>query len=332
MVELLTTTQDRLDTIGIRPAESLGQHFLIDQGALDTIVDQVRPGSTIIEVGVGLGTLTEAIAPKAGSLIGIEIDKRFADTLLELRTQFPNTKFLLQDALTVNLKKHIEPDNTQIFANLPFHITEPFLTRLIDLPILNAVLILGEKAAEELTASAESAAYGRMSLLAQTFFTVTREATIPKQGFYPVPRTDAAIVTLTPKHLSDITANKASAIFAQIFRDSPKHSPVINSIKDAIMTLNNVDTSKLEKKQHYHQRNRAAMRRQLRELVDNYNTTGEYATEDTGRRKSVFSQEQAFAIISEMGIPEDLLKKPFTALYNSQLRELARAITSYYAQ
>lgn len=332
MAELLAKTQDALRTIGIQPAESLGQHFLIDQNALRTIVDQVNIGSSIIEVGVGLGTLTEAVAPKATSVVGIEIDKRFTDQLLALKAALPNTSFLLQDALTVNMQRYIEPDNTQVFANLPFHITEPFLTRLIDLPITNAVLILGEKAAEELAASAENSAYGRMSLLAQTFFSVERIADIPKQGFYPIPRTDAAIVVLTPKHPADIKASKTSAIFAQIFRDSTKHNPVINSIKDAIMELNSGDVSKLEGKQEHHQKERSSIRRELRELVDNYNATGEFLSDDTNRQRSVFSQEQAFEIIHQMGIPDNLLKKPFMSLYNSELRELARAITEYYNQ
>lgn len=327
--------KNRLTEQELELSERLGQHFLIDGRIVESLVNLTSPGAKVIEVGSGIGHVTEQIARRAGSVVGIEIDRRFKPELEEVQTRNPNINFVISDALNVSLKSLIDKDGeTQVIANIPFHITEPFLRKLIDLPITNAVLIVGDNIAKVLQESEDSLAFGKMSLLGQTFFDIREEARIPKDSFYPPPRTESSVLVLDPRERDEISRNPALHIFASLFRKEGKFDLVKNDIKQAIVEASENAGRTLSKKEK-NKRARSNARQELRRLqtdfnsIDNVVLTGD--KEDTqSRRHIVLSQAQANQVIEKMGIPESVLNKPFFRLDNHDIRELTAAVRGYY--
>ncbi|MBU0570364.1 methyltransferase domain-containing protein [Patescibacteria group bacterium] len=146
--------RSKLEQENIFLTERLGQHMLIDGRILDMVVNQVSEGSNVLEVGSGPGNLTKRIASRAKKVVGIEIDPKFQPLLNEIESAHPNVEIVYGDVLSVNfgkiIKSRSEETVWQIVSNLPFHISEPFLSQIADLPIENAILIVGEQLANRM--------------------------------------------------------------------------------------------------------------------------------------------------------------------------------------
>ena len=144
----------RLKEKDIFLSERLGQHILVDEDVLNIFANQVDLGSNVLEIGSGPGNFTEKIAGRANRIVGIEIDRKFQPFLDEIQSVCSNVKIIYKDAMTVDFKKIVKGDflreEWQIASNLPFHISEPFLTKIADLPIKDAFLIVGDQLARKM--------------------------------------------------------------------------------------------------------------------------------------------------------------------------------------
>ncbi len=317
----------KLDEMGVHASESLGQHFLIEDSYINTLASHVVRGATVVEIGSGPGNLTEALASKAGHVVGIEIDKKFQPFLEEVQRQHKNVQIVYGDALKTNLSR-FKPllGEMQIVASLPFHITEPFLEQLTSLPIEGATLILGDEVTHEVQQTPDSLNFGKLSLLAQTFFDINIAASIPRQAFFPQPRTDANIVNFHTKSKKEISRSRSNAIFARLFRTARKNSPIINEIKQAVVDFGTGGTTL--GKQEFHQKNRSTVRRELKAMLQTGDYTGN--SQHSKRDGVVLSQSHALDLIGRMGLPEDLLRRPFSTLDNQDIRQLTTAVRAHF--
>ncbi len=326
----------QLEAEGIDLSERLGQHFLIDEGVINVLAATVIEGSKVIEVGSGIGHVTEALAQRASSVIGIEIDKRFQPILGGIQEKNPRIRFIFSDALRVQFGSLIGRDEVaQIVANLPFHIIEPFMHKLIDLPISSAVLMLGDNVAREFQESETSMNFGKLSLLGQTFFDSRVLAQVPKEAFYPQPRTDAVVIEFTPKDRREIEANPADYIFAYLFRKAGKFSLVINDMKQALVDASQRGGGGDLSKRESHRRDRSNVKRELRQMLGEYNCSRDisvFSNHGRGRGGAIVSQAQALDVIRKMGIPESVLGKPFFRLDNQDIRVLALSVREFYSR
>lgn len=225
----------RIQQLGIRPNENLGQHFLVDQASVDLLAKSVNPGNTVIEIGAGVGQLTEALAQRANKVISVEIDRRYEPVLTQITRQYPNVEVIFGDALALRfgdfISRQREDTELQIVASLPFHITEPFLHKIAGLPIENATLAVGQRLMYAIQASSEeSRNFGQLTLLTQTFFDINVISTIEKKKFYPVPRIDSAIIRLIPKEEHKFRSNRRDFLLRRLFVTA-KRSPLV---KDAL--------------------------------------------------------------------------------------------------
>lgn len=326
----------RIDRLGIRPNENLGQHFLIDKAAIDLLAQSVNPGNTVIEVGAGVGQLTEALAKKASKVVSIEIDQRYEPILTDITRQYPNVQVIFGDAITLKLQdlmpKKRDGDGVQIVASLPFHITEPFLHKIVDLPIESVTLVVGQRLAFAIQAlNEDSPDFGQLTLLAQTFFDIDVFSTIEKQKFFPVPRTDASIIRLTPKEEHEFRSNRRDFIFRRLFLTAKRSPLVKNCLKEGLIEFERVkQMGTLSKKEHNH-RLRSSTRVELKRLVEEYNhSRGIPSTshKSAGGELKQLTQNQAREAIEKMGIPESILSKPFEQLNNNELEVLSKALRS----
>ncbi len=312
-----------LDRYGIVLKERLSQHVLIDEGMLDLLAHQVIPGADVLEIGVGTGNITAVAAEKARRVLGIEIDRRFEPILDELQLEFPNVEIFYRDALSIDFRRLVDPEvnktEWQVISNLPFHISEPFLKKLADLPVVNTILIVGDSLARAMQIdNPSSGEFTRTSLLAQTFFDVSVLADIGKNMFYPPPRTNASLVVLTPREKLEFQVNPCLATLRRLFLTEHKNPTVEKVIKEArerIREEGKVKSNRLHRRE---------VRQELRQYVHVMNNRG-IPDEERPRTK------QSRLSIKESGLPERILSTPFSRLDNQDLRMLALSLQERFS-
>jgi 16S rRNA (adenine1518-N6/adenine1519-N6)-dimethyltransferase len=325
---------ERIWQLGIHPNENLGQHFLIDQASVDLLAQSVNPGNTVIEIGAGVGQLTEALAQRATKVISVEIDRRYEPVLTQITRQYPNVKVIFKDALALRFEDFIpkrrEDTGVQIVANLPFHITEPFMHKIAGLPIENATLAVGERLVDAIQApNEESIAFGQLTLLAQTFFDTDVVAVIEKKKFYPVPRTDSAIIRLIPKEAHEFRSNRREFLLRRLFLTAKRSPLVKNALKEGLIEFAQVSEMGTLSKKEYNHKQRRTVKVDLKRMVMDYNHFGAPQSGTPKPRETeerFLTQNQARAIIERMGIPDSVLDKPFQQLNNSEMGILSKAL------
>lgn len=321
----------RLDSLGIMPNESLGQHFLVDQASIDLLSNSIIPGNTVFEVGPGIGQLTEAFAQKASKVIAVEIDRRYEPVLNTITRRYPNVKVVFGDAIAVGPKILAEEsgEETQIVANLPFHITEPFLRIIAKFPIDSATLVVGQRLVHEVRASNEdSADFGKLTLLAQAFFDIDILAAVEKHKFFPVPRSDSAIIRLTPKEEHEFRSSRRDFLLRRLFL-AKKNPLVKNCLKEGLIEFEQVRQMGTRSKKEHNQRVRSSTRAELKKVAEEYNHSEDipsipHRAWDEELKQP--TQNQARTIIEKMGIPQELSNKTFDRLSNYELRILSKAL------
>lgn len=191
---------------GFRPKKSLGQHFLVDEGVLQHILSaaELSPGDIVIEVGPGLGVLTEALAKQGARVIAVELDARLAALLKKRLAGYPDVEIVHADILEVSPRQLLQdnlPDSGavrgyKVIANLPYYITSPVLSHFLEAqPRPSRMVVMVQREVGESIAAAP----GKMRLLsvkAQFYSKPTIVSHVPAESFYPVPKVDSVILQL----------------------------------------------------------------------------------------------------------------------------------------
>ncbi|MFQ5986243.1 MAG: 16S rRNA (adenine(1518)-N(6)/adenine(1519)-N(6))-dimethyltransferase RsmA [Thermoplasmata archaeon] len=179
-----------LRELGTRPSKRLGQHFLLLEDVAEEIVAMADLPSkeAVLEVGPGLGILTEPLLRRTRNLVAVEKDPLLAEYL---KKRFPRLDLLVGDVLRVPL-----PPYEQVVSNLPFEISSPFLERVLLAPFRRAVLTLQREFAERLVAEPGVKAYSRLSVKVYHRATAQLRRTISPSAFWPPPEVEAAVVQI----------------------------------------------------------------------------------------------------------------------------------------
>jgi 16S rRNA (adenine1518-N6/adenine1519-N6)-dimethyltransferase len=189
-----------LAAAGLQPQKRWGQHFLCDPAVARRIVDAARlePHATALEIGPGLGALTDALAERAARLYLVEIDRGLAARLQERYAAQPQVRVLVGDVLALPLDTLVPDDDITVVANLPYNVSTPVLFRLLGLRprVRRAVLMLQREVAERLVAPPGGDARGVLSVMVQTWATVRVAFAVSRRSFLPRPRVDSAVVVL----------------------------------------------------------------------------------------------------------------------------------------
>ncbi|MRN57208.1 16S rRNA (adenine(1518)-N(6)/adenine(1519)-N(6))-dimethyltransferase RsmA [Paenibacillus monticola] len=185
--------------------KSLGQNFLIDQNVLDQIVDaaELNEGTGVLEIGPGIGSLTERLARVAGAVTAVEIDRRLVPILRDVLSPYPNVKVRIDDVLKVNLQElftedFASVDKVSVVANLPYYVTTPILMKLLEekLPLDNIVVMIQKEVAERMAASPGGKEYGSLSIAVQYYSDPELVCIVPRTAFIPEPNVDSAVIRL----------------------------------------------------------------------------------------------------------------------------------------
>ena len=193
--------RDALAAAGLRPQKRWGQHFLCDPAVARRIVDaaELEPGAAVLEIGPGLGALTDELAARAAHLYLVEIDRGLAARLLERHADRPHVRVLVGDVLALPLETMLEgDDDITVVANLPYNIATPVLFRLLALRrrVRRAVVMLQREVAARLAAPPGADARGALSVMMQTWAEVRVAFGVSRRSFLPPPRVDSAVAVL----------------------------------------------------------------------------------------------------------------------------------------
>ena len=185
---------------GIRPIRELGQNFLIDSNILDVIgrAAALAPEDVVLEVGGGLGVLSEYLAERTAHVHVVEVDRRLEPPLRDALDPYPNATLHFADAVKLDLAA-LDPAPTKVVANLPYGVAASVILRTIEqLPEATAwVAMVQKEVGERLAARPGSGAYGVPSVLAQLACDVKVLRPISRSVFHPVPNVDSVLVGLT---------------------------------------------------------------------------------------------------------------------------------------
>lgn len=182
-----------LKKIGLRTSRRLGQRFLVDAGVADRQVaaGEISRDDVVLEIGPGLGVLTEKLLPRAKVVYGIEKDRLICDYL---KQNFPHLKVICEDATKADF-----PPFNKIVSNIPFQISSPITFKLMNQDFDLGILMYQKEFAERLVAGQGGEAYSRISVFMYYKAHCELLEVVPKSSFYPVPEVDAAIVRLRPR-------------------------------------------------------------------------------------------------------------------------------------
>ncbi len=219
-----------------------GQNFLIDNHVLDKIINaaDISDEDVVIEIGPGIGTLSQRIAEKAYKLIAIEIDKRLIPILEQTLKAYNNVLLINEDVLKVDIAELIEKEavgkNVKVVANLPYYITTPIIMDLLEkkLRLSSITIMIQKEVASRLIADENSKDYGAISL-AIAYYTKPRlVANVPPHSFMPRPNVSSAVVQLE-LHKEKIYKPKNEELTFALIRAAfnQRRKTLINSLNNA---------------------------------------------------------------------------------------------------
>ena len=203
MISTKNKTIEILNRNGIFAKKKFGQNFLIDSNIVMKIVKtaNITKETNVIEIGPGIGAMTEILAKEAGKVLCFEIDEDLVNILNE-EIKNDNVKIVNKDFLKVDLdeemKYFIEPKNIVVVSNLPYYITTPIIFKLLEYSknIEKMVFMVQKEVSERLTAKPGSKEYGSLSVLIELNGTMKKEFNVSRNCFYPVPNVDSEIVSM----------------------------------------------------------------------------------------------------------------------------------------
>ena len=200
MPTLLQQARFVLGELGIHPHKRLGQHFLIDVEAIQRMVTAaaIRPEDKVLEIGPGLGALSDILVKDAGQLIVIERDATLAERLDERFAHDSHVRIIAADFLRLDLKETFQEPSIKVVASLPYNVATPILFRLLGhrTQFPQATVMLQREVAERITASPGTKAYGVLSVLIQLYAATEAVCSVGPRSFFPAPKVHSQIIKL----------------------------------------------------------------------------------------------------------------------------------------
>lgn len=191
-------TNHILHRFKLRADKKLGQNFLIDESVVRRIVEaaELTPEDTVLEVGPGIGTLTQGLAESGASVVAVELDKRLLPVLDVTLEGYDNVRIVNGDILQVDIMEQVQKPGFKCCANLPYYITTPIIFAILEkrLPMERLVVMVQKEVAERMAAKPGSKDYGALSVAIQYFTEPEIAFIVPPSSFIPAPSVDSAVI------------------------------------------------------------------------------------------------------------------------------------------
>jgi len=218
-----TSTSEILKKYQFRMQKKYGQNFLIDANILHKIVEaaQITREDCVLEIGPGIGTMTQYLAEAAGRVIAVEIDRGLIPILEDTLSSYNNVTILCEDILKVDLQALSEENGgkpIKVVANLPYYITTPIIMALFEsrMPLASITVMVQSEVAERMQTGPGTKDYGALSLAVQYYAKPEIVAKVPASCFLPRPNVDSTVVRLTRYEKPPVDTADEGFLFAVI--------------------------------------------------------------------------------------------------------------------
>ena len=201
--------------------KKFGQNFLIDTHVLEKIIEEseITPDDCVLEIGPGIGTMTQYLAENARQVVAVEIDKALIPILADTLSDYDNVKVINDDILKVDIQKLCDEYNggkpIKVVANLPYYITTPIIMGLFEshVPLKSITIMVQKEVADRMQEGPGSKEYGALSLAVQYYAKPEIVANVPPNCFMPRPNVGSAVIKLTRYEESPVQVNDEKYMF-----------------------------------------------------------------------------------------------------------------------
>ncbi|MBQ9136852.1 MAG: 16S rRNA (adenine(1518)-N(6)/adenine(1519)-N(6))-dimethyltransferase RsmA [Lachnospiraceae bacterium] len=201
-----------------------GQNFLVDTHVLEKIMDaaQITKEDCVVEIGPGIGTMTQYLAERAGEVVAVEIDKNLIPILEDTLSEYDNVTIINDDILKVDLNRIVEEKNqgkpVKVVANLPYYITTPIIMGLFEnhVPLKSITIMVQKEVADRMQVGPGTKDYGALSLAVQYYAKPEIVAIVPPNCFIPRPNVGSAVIRLTRYEETPVKVKNEKFMFSLI--------------------------------------------------------------------------------------------------------------------
>ena len=237
-----TETKKILEQYQFAFQKRFGQNFLVDTNILEGIVEtaEITKDDLVLEIGPGIGTMTQYLCEAAGKVIAVEIDSMLLPILEHTLSEYDNVEVINQDILKVDIKSLIEEKSkgrtVKVVANLPYYITTPIIMKLFESGLIfeSITIMVQKEVAERIQAKEGSKDYGAITLAIRYYSTAETKMIVSANCFMPKPNVDSAVVKLT-RHKDAIVDVNDEKLMNKIIRASfnQRRKTLVNGLKNS---------------------------------------------------------------------------------------------------
>ncbi len=222
--------------------KKFGQNFLIDTNVLDRIIEasRITEDDCVLEIGPGIGTMTQYLAERAGEVIAVEIDKALIPILQETLAEYDNVTVINDDILKVDINKIVQERNQgrpiKVVANLPYYITTPIIMGLFEkhVPLKSITIMVQKEVADRMQVGPGTKDYGALSLAVQYYARPEIVANVPPNCFIPRPNVGSAVIRLTRYEQPPVQVDDEEFMFALIRASfNQRRKTLVNGLSNA---------------------------------------------------------------------------------------------------
>ncbi|WP_295919308.1 16S rRNA (adenine(1518)-N(6)/adenine(1519)-N(6))-dimethyltransferase RsmA [Anaerovibrio lipolyticus] len=237
-----------MKAFNLHASKRLGQNFLVDANIVRGIVDAVgaKPGDKILEIGPGIGTLTQGLAESGADVTAVELDKKLPAVLAETLAGYDNVRIVPGDILKVNIPEIMGDGPFKVAANLPYYITTPILMELLEkhLPISILVTMVQKEVALRMIAKPGSKAYGALSVAVQYYTKPHIAFDVPPRSFIPAPEVDSVVIVCDVREKPAVEV-KDEKMFFKVVKAAfgQRRKTIANAMKGAGFTKDAIEAA-----------------------------------------------------------------------------------------
>lgn len=211
----------------LKPDKRLGQHYLVDEKVLASIIEtaDIKQGEPILEIGAGPGILTKALAKAGGEVLAVEFDRAFCGLLQEEFHNWRNVRVLCEDALRLDFhskKQGVRSEEQgrivprRIVANIPYQITNPLIRKILEpgSVIEAATLLIQKEVAERLMAKPGSSERGILTIMVEVYGTIEKVMDVSTSAFWPQPKVESMVVKITRSREQGVRSKENNSVFS----------------------------------------------------------------------------------------------------------------------
>ncbi len=239
-----------MEKYGFRFSKGLGQNFIIDESVLERIIEgsEVTDSDMILEIGPGIGVLTDALCKNASSVVSIEIDRSLIPVLEETVGHHKNLKVINNDVLKIDVKALIAEEfgnvKPKLVANLPYYVTTPIIMMFLEerIPISDLVVMIQKEVADRIIAKPSTKAYGALSVVVQYFTEPSIVTRVSRGSFMPMPNVDSTVIRLKVREVPPVELIDESTFFLTV-KDAfgKRRKTLLNALSSGFLNITKLE-------------------------------------------------------------------------------------------